>query len=236
MLELYENYDCHATAVAIRLAIRCCWVENQDYLSRILLHTFHGYLWWIPLVHFGGIPTSMCFMTVNHWHCAEAMFGAQIFLRLLWLVENLCHLGHVCLLWLGLSQGSQIVHMRLQRICTSLQHCEAPSKHLLVHGLSVSVSCSLETGKILGDTFSASRRGPGFVCGACNLLVICHALSCLILIVCRVLSGARKLYFSAQVGFQRTLVRALGCAMLQCCNISISFSIFGGSNRLHLSL
>ena len=52
-------------------------LENQDYLSRILLHTFHGYLWWIPLVHFGGIPTSMCFMTVNHWHCAEAMFGAQ---------------------------------------------------------------------------------------------------------------------------------------------------------------
>lgn len=66
MLELYENYDCHATAVAIRLAIRCCWAENQDYLSRILLHTFPGYLRWIPLVHFGGIPTSMCFMTVNH--------------------------------------------------------------------------------------------------------------------------------------------------------------------------
>ena len=203
-----------------------------------LLHTFRGYLRWIPLVHFDGIPTSMCFMTVNHWHCAEAMFGAQIFLRLLWLVENLCHLGHVYLLWLGLSQGSQIVHMCLQRIWTSLQHCEAPSKHLLVHGLSVSVNCSLETGKILGDTFSASRRGPGFVCGALQfalasgdaMFVICRALSCL-----RVLSGARKLYFSAQVGFQRTLVRALGCAMLQCCNISIS-CICGGSNRFHHSL
>ena len=88
-------------------------------------------------------------------------------------------------------------------------------------------------GKILGDTFSASRRGPGFVCGACNLLWRSDAmlviLSCLILIVCRVLRGARKLYFSAQVGFQWTLVWALGC------NISIS-CIFGGSNRWRLLL
>ena len=52
------------------------------------------------------------------------------------------------------------------------------TSHLLVHGLRVSVNCSLETGKILGDTFSASRRGPGFVCGACKFA--CH-MSCIVM-------------------------------------------------------
>ena len=47
MLELYENYDCRATAVEIRLAICCCWVENQAYLRKPFMDTFGWYFWYI---------------------------------------------------------------------------------------------------------------------------------------------------------------------------------------------